>query len=160
RASCVFDGATTAGDYVQISSTTGGDCHDAGSAYPSVGQVLGRVLSTNGAGGTYAIEVFGPEINPANAVTASSSPTFTNKTIDAEGTGNTITIPIVMYIPAAGCNNATASANFDLPTSNAPTASCLTGTNQQQGTLDFGDSANSTAQTEFILPDDWTGNID
>ncbi|MBV8118370.1 MAG: hypothetical protein JO081_00335, partial [Alphaproteobacteria bacterium] len=54
QASCIFDGATTAGDYVQISSTTGGDCHDAGSAYPSSGQVLGRVLSTNASGGTYA----------------------------------------------------------------------------------------------------------
>src|SRR5207248_2891120 len=28
-ASCVFDGATTAGDYAVISSTTAGDCHDA-----------------------------------------------------------------------------------------------------------------------------------
>src|SRR5204862_2290715 len=49
RSSCVFDGATTAGDYVQI-STTAGDCHDAGATFPtSGGQVLGRVLSTNGA---------------------------------------------------------------------------------------------------------------
>src|SRR5205823_6870216 len=47
-ASCVFDGATTAGDYVQISSTTAGDCHDAGATFPtSGGQVLGQVLSTN-----------------------------------------------------------------------------------------------------------------
>src|SRR6202012_3516583 len=27
QASCVFDGATTAGDFVAISSTTAGDCH-------------------------------------------------------------------------------------------------------------------------------------
>jgi hypothetical protein len=50
---CVFDGATTANDYVQISSTTAGDCHDAGSSLPSSGQVVGAVLSTNGSGGTY-----------------------------------------------------------------------------------------------------------
>ena len=62
RASCIFDGATTAGDYVQISSTTTGDCHDAGSSYPAAGQVLGRVLSTNGSGGTFAMEVFSPGI--------------------------------------------------------------------------------------------------
>src|SRR5207237_3957849 len=45
-ASCVFDGATTAGDYVTISSTTAGDCHDAGATLPtSGGHILGRVLS-------------------------------------------------------------------------------------------------------------------
>jgi hypothetical protein len=63
QASCIFDGATTAGDYVQASLSSGGKCHDAGSTYPTSNQVLGRVLSTNGAGGTYAMEVFGPEIN-------------------------------------------------------------------------------------------------
>ena len=52
---CVFDGATTAGDYVQISSTTAGNCHDTGatSFYPTAGQVLGLVLSTNRSGSTY-----------------------------------------------------------------------------------------------------------
>lgn len=54
-ASCVFDGATTAGNYVQISSGTAGDCHDAGASLPASGQIIGRVLSTNGSGGTYQI---------------------------------------------------------------------------------------------------------
>lgn len=50
---CVFDGGTTAGDYVQISSTTGGDCHDTGATtYPTSGQVIGRVLATNASTGT------------------------------------------------------------------------------------------------------------
>src|SRR5262249_17980460 len=57
-ASCVFDGATTAGDYVQNSSTTAGDCHDAGASVPAGGQVLGQVLSTNGAGGAYAMILY------------------------------------------------------------------------------------------------------
>src|SRR5438477_1186044 len=62
-ASCVFDGATTAGDYVTISSTTTGDCHDAGATFPTTGgQILGRVLSTNGAGGTYAMVVYSDEL--------------------------------------------------------------------------------------------------
>ncbi|MDE2471634.1 MAG: hypothetical protein KGL35_23640, partial [Bradyrhizobium sp.] len=51
QASCIFDGPTTAGDYVQISSTIGGDCHDIGTSYPSSGQAIGRVLSTNGGAG-------------------------------------------------------------------------------------------------------------
>src|SRR5439155_1177680 len=47
----------------QISSTTAGDCHDAGSTFPtSGGQVLGRVLSTNGAGGTYAMVLYPGEL--------------------------------------------------------------------------------------------------
>ncbi len=62
QASCVFDAATTAGDYVQISSTTAGDCHDAGASYPGIGQILGRVLSTNASAGTYAMLVAGAEI--------------------------------------------------------------------------------------------------
>lgn len=62
QASCVFDGATTANDYVQISSATAGDCADVGATYPTSGEVLGRVLTTNGAGGTYAMLVFPPEI--------------------------------------------------------------------------------------------------
>lgn len=53
-----MDGATTAGDYVQISTTTAGDGHDTGSATcPTSGQVVGRVLSTNGSAGTYQINL-------------------------------------------------------------------------------------------------------
>ena len=63
KISCVFDAATTAGDYVQISSTTAGNCHDTGAGtYPTSGQVLGRVLSTNGSGGTYTLDLFPSEI--------------------------------------------------------------------------------------------------
>lgn len=69
-ASCSFDGATTAGDYVQISSTNAGDCHDSGSGYPSSGQVLGRVLSTNSVAGTYTT-LLGPEVLAASGAVAS-----------------------------------------------------------------------------------------
>jgi hypothetical protein len=62
QVSCDFDGPTAAGDYVGISPTTGGKCRDAGAVYPASGQVLGRVLSTNAAAGTYAMQLFGPEV--------------------------------------------------------------------------------------------------
>jgi hypothetical protein len=68
-ASCVFDGATTAGDYVQISGSVTGDCHDGGNSYPTTGQVLGRIPTTNGAGGTYAMLLFGPEIQGSSPAT-------------------------------------------------------------------------------------------
>ena len=67
QGSCVFDGPTTAGDYVIASNATGGDCHDAGANYPTVlgnassVQVLGRVLTNNVAAGTYSVVLFGPE---------------------------------------------------------------------------------------------------
>ena len=60
-ASCVFDGATTAGDYIQASTTSAGSCHDAGSTFPTSVQVLGRVLSTNASAGTFTVELFSSE---------------------------------------------------------------------------------------------------
>jgi hypothetical protein len=54
-ANCNFDGATTAGDYVTISPSTFADCHDAGSSPTPNSQLIGRVLSSNGGAGTYAM---------------------------------------------------------------------------------------------------------
>ncbi len=62
---CAFDGGTTAGDYVQISGTVAGDCHDAGVTYPTSGQVLGRVMSTNVGLGNYGMAV-GAEVQPSS----------------------------------------------------------------------------------------------
>jgi hypothetical protein len=62
---CVFDNTTTLGDYIQISPTVAGDCHDAGATYPTSGQVIGRVLLTQGIIATAPINLFGPEIKPA-----------------------------------------------------------------------------------------------
>lgn len=69
-AACTFDGATTAGDYVQISSTTAGNCHDSGVSYPTAGQAVGRVLTTNVGGGSYNVALFATEIrgNPAQLI--------------------------------------------------------------------------------------------
>lgn len=92
--------------------------------------------------------------------TVDGTKTFTGTTLDAEATGNVLTIPFVYSLPAAGCNNATAASIYDLPTSNAPTATCVTGTNIQKGILAYADSANQSAQTHFTLPDDWSGNVD
>jgi len=63
---CVFSNATTAGDYVQISTTTAGNCLDSGaSTVPTAnGQIIGRVLSTNGSAGTYQIDLFSPGVQP------------------------------------------------------------------------------------------------
>ena len=87
---CVFDGATVAGDYVQISATTAGNCHDTGSgSYPTSGQVIGRVLSTNSSGGTYNLELFPPEIRPVTLTAGTGvtvSPAAGAVTISADTT--------------------------------------------------------------------------
>src|SRR5437899_5778327 len=83
-ASCVFDNATTAGDYVTISSATAGDCRDAGSTRPGSGQILGLVLSTNGVSATpRAISIF-PSENvgiPATAADLSNGTTATGPVV-------------------------------------------------------------------------------
>ncbi len=54
---CAFDGATTAGDWVQISSASATKCHDAGASRPPSGAIVGRTLSTNKVAGTYSMLV-------------------------------------------------------------------------------------------------------
>ena len=65
-ASCVFDNATTALNYVVISSTVAGAFHDAGAAEPVGVEILGRVLST-GAAGTKLMNLFGSDVVASNS---------------------------------------------------------------------------------------------
>lgn len=93
--------------------------------------------------------------------TPSSTDTFTGKTIDAEATGNIITIPVKVWLPGAGCNNATAGSFWDLPASTPAVAACVTGTNTQKGVLQYADTTGGfSAQTTLILPADFSGAID
>jgi hypothetical protein len=75
--SCIFDGATTAGDYVEISTTTAGDCHDSGLAPPTPlpqgTQEVGIVLSTNSGAGTYTIALASGGSGGGNAIIVSAS---------------------------------------------------------------------------------------
>ena len=93
-------------------------------------------------------------------VARATTDTLTNKTYDAEGTGNVLTVPVKMWLPAAGCNNATASTFWDLPTTNPGAAACITGTNTQKGVLDFDATTDESAQQHIMLPADWSGAID
>ena len=94
-------------------------------------------------------------------VSASSTTIFTNKTLDCEATGNVCTIPFKLYLPTAGGTAAAPSSIWNLPASNPAVAVVTAGTNTIQGTLDFADGANAiSAQIDFWLPSDWSGNID
>jgi hypothetical protein len=79
--------------------------------------------------------------------------------VDAGGTGTLgITFPSKTYASSAICNNTAADSAWNLPTSAAPTVSCRTGTNTQEGTLNFADA--DSAQFSLPLASDWTGAID
>jgi hypothetical protein len=71
QASCVFDNTTVANDYVQISSGTAGDCHDAGSTRPTSGQIIGTVFGTGGSAGTYKVAL-NKDIYPSSSSTSSN----------------------------------------------------------------------------------------
>jgi len=124
---CVFDGATVAGDYVQISATTAGDCHDTASqTYPTSGQVIGRVLSTNAAGGTYNLDLFPAEIRPPTLSAAAGV------TVTPSGGGITIGADTTVMATqkqvqqgAAVCANDTGAADAYVVTL-APVPSSLT----------------------------------
>lgn len=74
QASCVFDGATTAGNYFIISPSSAGACRDAGSTFPTSGATYGRVLSTNVGAGTYTVELMTPDVAFQNAGNGKSRP--------------------------------------------------------------------------------------
>jgi len=90
----------------------------------------------------------------------SATATRTNKTLDVEGAGNVVTTVSFVTFMAATCQNATATLNFDTPTTSPAVAACITGTNTQKGVADFADAANLSMQTTFPLPRDWTGTVD
>lgn len=87
--SCIFDNATSAGDYFIPSVTTAGDCHDIGStARNTTGEILGTVQTTNAGAGTYQVLLAPQEIlasgsqrqtitNYANATTSFTTLGFT-----------------------------------------------------------------------------------
>jgi hypothetical protein len=110
-----------------------------------------------------------PTINATTALQTNgttrinSSGVANNISYDAEGTGNTLSVPVKFWLSAAGCNNATAAPSFDLPTSNAPTAACYGTSPQRFGALDFADGASALTSTFHVtLPADWTatGGVD
>jgi len=97
---CQFDGATTAGDYVQNSTIVNGDCHDAGATLPGGGQVIGRVLTTNVGTGAYTIDLFPPE---QRAPPTLLSPSITTNSGTAIGASNVTWVTKAVTMPSSGC---------------------------------------------------------
>jgi len=78
QVNCQFDGSTTAGNYVVISATSAGKCHDNGSSFPNDKAAYGRVLTTNVGAGTYAMTLMTPDIAFQNAGNGKSRPGGSN----------------------------------------------------------------------------------
>jgi len=129
---CIFDGATTIGDYVQISGTVAGDCHDAGSTYPTGGQVLGRVMVTNAAGGNYKTYFFGAGVQ--------GSTSSTNTVASVFGRIGSVTAQNGDYSVSQVTGAAPLASPALTGTPTAPTATPLTN-NTQIATTAYTDSA-------------------
>lgn len=116
-------------------------------------------INTSLPAGTYSV---GQTLQPVNDtfVYRASTDTLTGKSYNSEGTGNSLQLRFYTQFSTAYCIGASAFSFWDLPSSNSPVANCLTGTNANMGTLDFDHVAARTAQTDFLLPPGWTGNVD
>jgi len=98
-ASCVFDGATTAGDYVTISSTTAGDCHDAGTSAPVSSQNIGQVLATNGSAGSNQIVInSGGSSAGSQLACQNTTPTTVNANTTSSQTVLSCAVPAVFNV--------------------------------------------------------------
>jgi hypothetical protein len=96
---------------------------------------------------------------------AASSGSWTNMTIDAEATGNTITTVSKVNFPTVGCSGTSGSLLWDTNATLAPTATCTAGatnTTLIQGYADFPDvDGDYSLQTQaFRIPSDWSGAVD
>lgn len=74
-ANCEFDGPTTAGDSVQPSATTAGNCHDTGGT--STSGSIGQVSSTNASAGTYSLLLYASASSAAAQLPINSGPAQT-----------------------------------------------------------------------------------
>ena len=91
-------------------------------------------------------------------VGASSTNTFTNKTLDVEGTGNVVSMPFYMLFNTAACQGSTASNGFNIQASGNATVAC-NGTTITQGLLTFPDASTSEVQIHVVLPADWDSTL-
>lgn len=89
-----------------------------------------------------------------------STGAWTNFVLNTESTGNTLTIQEETWWDVAACQNTTASLVWDVPTTNAPAATCDTGSNTQKGYAAFDDTTDESFEMHWVLPTGFTGAID
>lgn len=124
QASCVFDGAITAGHFVQVSTTAGGSCHDGGATFPTSGQIIGLIVAaTNASPGStpQAVTLFAPgTVGTSN----SASGTVTSVVCGTGLSGGTITTTGTC---ALALTNTSITATPSDPTGTASTTGAMMG---------------------------------
>jgi hypothetical protein len=151
-APCTFANSTTAGDYVQISAITGGDCVDVSSSVPTSGTlILGRVVD-GGAAGTHNVALaLTPTGNGVTGMTVGQIPIAASATFITSSTD----FPEIHHFPAANQVGGTVGGGFSNGTC---TFAARSGTNVVAGVAVCG-----TSQTFYIqdfIPLDWdTGTL-
>jgi hypothetical protein len=112
---CNFDGATTANDVVTVSIGTNGDCTDVGATLPGDGsQLIGHVLSTNGAGGAYLVALSGLGVPGSGATaTGASFQSAPTPSVAAGETLGTAALPFGnLYFGNAAADSSSFGATF------------------------------------------------
>lgn len=72
--------------------------------------------------------------------------------IDCTLAGVSCTVSDERHFPVATCQNVNPSANFDLPATNAATATCDSGSNTKKAYLAFNDSTDQAFYDHWVLP--------
>lgn len=125
QAGCMFDSVSqSAGDYVTISASAPGLCHDGGSTYPTGVQVLGRVRFTSSSSANTVL-LFGPEQSQNAGV---SSVSAADSSLSVGGTASAPTIAVA----SNGITNSKIADGALLPSKILGTAATL-GTNLFNG---------------------------
>ena len=136
---------------VQGAPSQSGDLQDWQNSTPTV------LAKVDASGNITAPTINGTTDLQINGASISSAmQTLTNKTLDAEGAGNLVTIPAKTYVAFASCPDGT-SASLAVDAAAPETAGC-SGTTTKIGVWQAADSEAVTFS--LPLPADWTGNID
>lgn len=114
-AACIFDNATTAGDYVQASNSANGKCDDTTSTtYPTNGrQVIGRVLSSNSLSSTPRnIIIYSAETTPPALLASAAGGTVLGNTGSSAAAVSATNAP-VLGVSSSGGSPTTGTLTFN-----------------------------------------------
>lgn len=81
----ILDGSASVGDYLQSSTSVPGAGHSVGAAYPTSGQVLGRVIGLS----PTVVDIFGTEVRAGGGSSFASIVNVTQAPYNADNTGAT-----------------------------------------------------------------------
>lgn len=87
---CTADNSITAGDYLVEGTTTAGRCKSVGSSPVTANQILGRSLTTTGAGSTATVLLFGTDIPDTASSTTFVDDETPSGTINGSNTSFTL----------------------------------------------------------------------